>query len=75
MDSSGPLDTLLQDPVGVIVRPNPGGVLPSKELSMTGMTCPHQGTALVPGCENKYPTILTVGAPGEGQVRNPEAVL
>lgn len=75
MDSSSPLDTLLQDPAGVTVRPNPGGVLPSKELSMTGMTCPHQGTALVPGCENKYSSILTVGAPGQGQMRNPETVL
>lgn len=75
MDSSSPLDTLLQDPVEVTVRPNPGWVLPGRELSMTGMTSPHQGTALVPGCENKYSSILTVGTPGQGQVRNPETVL
>lgn len=75
MDSSSPLDTLLQDPVEVTIRPNPGGVLLGKELSMIGMTCPHQGTALVPGCENKYSSILTVGVPGQGQMRNPETVL
>lgn len=49
--------------------------LTGNELPMADMTHPYQGTALVSGCENIYPTILTAGAPGWGQVKNPQTVL
>lgn len=42
---------------------------------MTGKACLHQGTALSLGFEDINTTILTAGAPGQGQVRNPETVL
>ena len=45
------------------------------ELSITGVTHPYKGTALAPGCEDIYPTVLTAGVPGQGQVRNPQTVL
>lgn len=49
--------------------------LTGNELSMTGVTHSYQGTALAPGYEGIYPTILTAGTPGRGQVRNPQTVL
>lgn len=49
--------------------------LTDNEFSMTGMTHPYQDTALAPGCEDIYPTVLTAGAPGQGQVINPDSPL